>query len=1085
MRLDFAGDLSWWQGLILAALAAWLAWRYYRRDTRPVSRRWAHALLPSLRSLAIFGILLCLTGPILTHRLTEGRLGRVLVFVDGSQSMSVTDEHLDAGRKLLIAAARGQTSTESADMKLLDITRGLAHARRLAGGTDSGPAPLTREQRARAVADELDRVSKLLEGLDPARLPAADPPRGGISLEYFDGLNGSTLDNLPADRLTKPPSQSEARDQFESRQNRGDNYATRFRGYIHPPVSGPYTFYISSDDASVLMISPDADPSKKKAVARVEGFSLYRNWQSQPSQKSAPVELQAGRMVYVETLHKEGSGEDHISVGWDRPDGKQERPIPGTHLSPFQAAAQGGAPALAQIRQSFGEELLAPAKKLADQKDRRDSAAADAAFKTLTAALAKWEGRFSTAFAAYASTLIQSGDAKVRRALDAFDTESRWKRAESAVLDPDRGFATQLLGTHELDVALLAGRQVKQFWTSDGPGNPPDALAGAPDAPVSNLSDGIRETLGEQHDRTAVVLLTDGRHNDGASPLALAQFLGAQGVPLHIVGLGNHLDPPDLSVVEVSAPQSIHAEDRLKGQVTLRDLMPPGANFTLTISHDGKELWKQDVTTQGNGLRKIDFDFAVKEAATQAGAARRDMQVMAVPLAMQVAASAVRGEAKPDNNTTILRSLVVTQGRKVLVLDGRPRWETRYVRDLFIRDQQWQTELLLAETAGGSTKWSQVDGPGKFPPDRETLFSYGLIVLGELPPGTLTTEQLEWLNDFVEKRGGGLALIDGRRRYLREYGQTPIGPLLPVGEAEGTTGGAPERLELTPAGRESAVLRLERDAELNAGLWRSLPVPHWVAPVKALEGTQVLASAVFGDGDPVPVLVHRQVGAGSVLYCGFDSTWRWRYEVADLYHTRYWNQLAAFLMEPPFAVKDQYVALDVGGPTYATGDSARIRARLSDRQGKPLVDAQAEAVVYRDGRKVATVPLEADPNRGGMYRAATAGLEPGEYEISVSVAGFSELETRARAGFTVEPRRAQEFADLTCDEDLLRAMAAASGGTYLREEEADRLTALLRPLSEGRVVITETRLAQSYWWFAPIMLLLTLEWIIRKRVGMM
>ncbi|MGB8169942.1 MAG: hypothetical protein WCF18_20735, partial [Chthoniobacteraceae bacterium] len=71
------------------------------------------------------------------------------------------------------------------------------------------------------------------------------------------------------------------------------------------------------------------------------------------------------------------------------------------------------------------------------------------------------------------------------------------------------------------------------------------------------------------------------------------------------------------------------------------------------------------------------------------------------------------------------------------------------------------------------------------------------------------------------------------------------------------------------------------------------------------------------------------------------------------------------------------------------------------------------------------------------------------------------------------------------NEDLLRQMSAATGGQYLREEDLARLPDLLAPMSQGRIVESDTVLWQSYWWFIPIVLLLTIEWIIRKRVGML
>jgi len=40
-------------------------------------------------------------------------------------------------------------------------------------------------------------------------------------------------------------------------------------------------------------------------------------------------------------------------------------------------------------------------------------------------------------------------------------------------------------------------------------------------------------------------------------------------------------------------------------------------------------------------------------------------------------------------------------------------------------------------------------------------------------------------------------------------------------------------------------------------------------------------------------------------------------------------------------------------------------------------------------------------------------------------------------------------------------------------------------MSQGRVIESDTVLWQSWWWFVPIVLLLTVEWIVRKRMGML
>jgi len=73
---------------------------------------------------------------------------------------------------------------------------------------------------------------------------------------------------------------------------------------------------------------------------------------------------------------------------------------------------------------------------------------------------------------------------------------------------------------------------------------------------------------------------------------------------------------------------------------------------------------------------------------------------------------------------------------------------------------------------------------------------------------------------------------------------------------------------------------------------------------------------------------------------------------------------------------------------------------------------------------------------------------------------------------------------LHCDEALLRQLAHHSGGEFFREEDIGALAERLKPLSQGKVVESDTVLWRSYWWFVPVILLLVFEWILRKRAGM-
>ncbi|HYG01165.1 MAG TPA: PA14 domain-containing protein [Chryseosolibacter sp.] len=159
---------------------------------------------------------------------------------------------------------------------------------------------------------------------------------GNILREVWTNVEGSRVSDIPIDR---EPDQIQSLDILEGPVNAGIHYGARIRGYICPPVSGHYTFYIASNDHSELWISQDGTPENKQMVARILGATNPRQWDKYAGQQSVQLVLFENRPVYIEVLHKQGVGGDHVAVGWRMPDGTYERPINGSRLSPFEAEA--------------------------------------------------------------------------------------------------------------------------------------------------------------------------------------------------------------------------------------------------------------------------------------------------------------------------------------------------------------------------------------------------------------------------------------------------------------------------------------------------------------------------------------------------------------------------------------------------------------------------------------------------------------------------------------------------------------------------------------------------------------------------
>ncbi|EDY21450.1 hypothetical protein CfE428DRAFT_0695 [Chthoniobacter flavus Ellin428] len=740
---------------------------------------------------------------------------------------------------------------------------------------------------------------------------------------------------------------------------------------------------------------------------------------------------------------------------------------------------------------AFVRELGVASRELASrelkQLDDRNRAAQDLGH--LGEAAARWQREVNARFDQNLQAIAPGENSPLKTALSKFDGLQRIHRLQSLLLEGEK---EKLLGklSEKFDVRLIEilNAEARNLWQPTSRDSTLPTSLPQPEGEITNLATALKNSASgdtKEQQRGAVVLFSDGQHNEGESPLEVAKILAARGLPIYTVGFGSDIRPRDLAVVKIDAPDAVFFEDRVQGQITIKDDLPVGLPFTVTVRDGDKILWQQQLVSEGSNLRKIPFSAPLSETVQERLKNKSpDMQLTSVPLELKASVSNVEGDSEPGNNTMNLRVRALTQKRRILILDGRPRWETRYLRNMFDRDEQWQVNSVIAGTTAGDPGFPRGEKDGQFPNDPAVLQPYDLIVFGEVPRALFKDEELKWIRDFVANRGGALVFIDGPRGRLKEYAGTALAPLFPVEWKNAPAREPGMKLSLSERAATMAPFSLAPEKSQNAEVWANLHPPHWLSNATALPGAETLVEASVS-GKKVPAVVMRSFGAGKVLYQAFDDSWRWRYDVADEYHVRYWNQIANYMAELPFAVRDKLISLDAGALVYRPGDSADLRVRLRDGQGRPVTNAAVDAVLYRDGRRVATIRLSPEDNAGGLLRGRTAALEPGSYEVAVESPAIAERDSKARTSFKVEPLETGELTQLNLNEELLRQMSALTGGEYLREENIDRLVDLLAPMSQGRVVESDTVLWQSYWWFVPIVLLLTVEWIIRKRVGML
>ena len=160
---------------------------------------------------------------------------------------------------------------------------------------------------------------------------------GAIGGEIWFDIKGTRITDLTRHpNFPNMPSGKSLFKRFEITPDQRDNYGIRIRGYIHPPQSGNYVFWVAADDSAELWLSTSDAPADKHRIVQLNSWTNEKDWNAYPQQKSNPIRLDAGKRYYIEALQKEATSLDCLAVGWQLPNGTLERPIPGSRLSTIE-----------------------------------------------------------------------------------------------------------------------------------------------------------------------------------------------------------------------------------------------------------------------------------------------------------------------------------------------------------------------------------------------------------------------------------------------------------------------------------------------------------------------------------------------------------------------------------------------------------------------------------------------------------------------------------------------------------------------------------------------------------------------------
>ena len=594
----------------------------------------------------------------------------------------------------------------------------------------------------------------------------------------------------------------------------------------------------------------------------------------------------------------------------------------------------------------------------------------------------------------------------------------------------------------------------------------PETIAG------TDINTALGDTLKNHDNLRAVIMLSDGDHNIGQPPVAAAQKLRARGIPLFAMPIGSTQRMPDVDILTVAAPSYGIVGENVQIPFTIRSSLDREVRTVIRMRDEKGNEQSKNIVIPPNAETYDSLLWRIRKEGTST---------------LELSLPVHERERIATNNNRKFSIAGRPEKIRVLVVESLPRWEYRFLRNALSRDPGVELSCLL---------FHPILGPGggnhyisSFPSTPEDLAPYDVIFLGDVGIGNnqLTKEQCTLIRGLVENQASGVVFLPGSKGNQFSLLDTDLADLIPVvlddTQRNGIRDPLAAPLTLTSEGRSSLLTLLGENEEENPEIWRQLPGFHWHAPViKAKAGAEVLA--VHGNSrskfGAAPLLVTKSAGNGKVLFMGIDSAWRWRRGVEDLYHYRFWGQVARWMSYQRNMAAGKRVRVFFNPERPQPGDTVTLNANAFDPDGSPLRDGTVSVDLTSPDGRAQRLSLEKLESTWGSFSGRFKVDQTGTWKLRVI---NSEDESNPLETSLIAQGSEIEKTGQPARPEVLEELARIARGRIIQPDQIPSLINEIKALPQPRPIISRTPLWSHWATLTALITLLATFWTARKLSG--
>ena len=534
----------------------------------------------------------------------------------------------------------------------------------------------------------------------------------------------------------------------------------------------------------------------------------------------------------------------------------------------------------------------------------------------------------------------------------------------------------------------------------------------------------------------ALVLVTDGLYNQGTDPQYEAKTIKTN---IYTIALGDTVPKRDLLIANINYNKTAFLGNDFELEVLAEAYQSKGENMHITVTEDGRPVYAQNIAVTSNIYQKV---IPIKLNADKKGSHKFNISI-----------SPVRNELSAQNNTEPVYIDVLDARQKVLLLYGGPHPDIGVMRQAIQSNKNYEVKVVLVS-------------------DLSTVkpADYSLVIFYQLSANDNVAVQ------GILKSKTPVWYIAGAQADLQAFNADQKLARISAGRAD------MQEVFAAPV-TDFTAFTLSDSSRSKIAAFPPLLAPYGTYTSPAV-GTTLLKQRIGDVNTTYPLMAFGDnAGRRTAILTG-EGIWRWQLAEYEAYGNHH-------------AVEELFTQ----GVQYLTANANRQRftvypAKNVFDEGENVI---LNAELYNDALELINAPdvkinFKSDAGKNysflftrnnQSYLLNAGGLPVGEYSYAASAKNGSR-EFTASGRLTVKALNL-ELRQSAANHQLLNTIARQSGGEMLAPSQISKLANIIRKNDTIKTVVYEDKhysdIIDVKWVFVIVLLLLSVEWFLRKREG--